>query len=142
METNVQTIDRQPAPDYKHLIFTLNPETGYYEMTIGSLGFNKVPKELKIEETQDKVKIKSDFIIRGRIQNGKYLFFTGILKTNFENWFFGDHFEIRNGIKRNSFILFRFSQDQTWFEMFFWNHYKLYPDKRGHFIREFITSLK
>jgi hypothetical protein len=139
METQTQ---RQAIPDAKHLIFILNPETHYFEMTRSEMGFFKVPNELKLEETQKKGLIKSDYLIRGRIRDGKYLFFTGLLKTNFEHWYFGDFYEIRNGIKKNSFILFHFSQDQTRFEMFFFNHFKLYPDRRGYFIRDFINLIK
>lgn len=106
------------------------------------MGFQKVPDELKLETTQKKSIIHSDFLIRGRIRNGKYLFFTGLLKTNYDQWYFGDYFEIRNGIKKNSFILFHFTPDQTAFEMFFFNHFKLYPDRRGHFIRDFIGGVK
>jgi len=141
MENIVQTIDRQPFPDYKHLFFTLNLGTHYFEMTQGEMGFIKVPNELKLEETQKKGLIKSDFLIRGRIQGGKYLFFTGLLKTPFLNWNFGDFYEIKHGIKKNSFILFHFSQDQTQFEMFFFNHFKLYPDRREQFITEFINAI-
>ena len=141
METNVQTKTGTP-PDHKYLVFQLNQDTRYFEMTQGEMGFTKVPNELKLEETQKKGIIHSDFLIRSRIKDGKYFFFTGLLKTNFDYWYFGDFFEIRNGIKRNSFILFHFSQDQARFEMFFFNHFKLYPDRRGHFIRDFITHLK
>ncbi len=139
METQTK---RQATPDAKHLIFSLNQETGYFEMIRGEIGFIKVPGELKLEETQKKAQIKSDYLIRGRIVNGKYSFFTGIIQTNFNDWYFGDHFEIRNGIKRNSFILFHFTPAKTTFEMFFFNHYKLYPDRRGDFIRDFINTRK
>ena len=142
MKTDDQTSTGKTIPGYKHLVFSLNPETRYFQMTSGEMGFTKVPNELKLEETQKKGIIHSDYLIRGRIRNGKYLFFTGLLKTNFDHWYFGDFFEIRNGIKKNSFILFHFSQDQTRFEMFFFNHFKLYPDRRGHFIRNFINDLK
>jgi len=142
METNVHTSTGTQAPDYKHLIFEYNPQTRYYQMAKGEIGFLKVPNELKLEETQKKELIRSDFIIRSRIKDGKYQFFTGLLKTNFENWYFGDFFETRNGIKRNSFILFHFTTDQTKIELFFFNHFKLYPKKRGLFIRDFITKLK
>ncbi len=142
MKPDVQTSTGKTNPDYKHLVFSFNPETRYFQMTTGEMGFSKVPNELKLEETQKKGIIHSDYVIRGRIKDGKYLFFTGLLKTNFDHWYFGDFFEIRKGIKKNSFILFHFSQDQTRFEMFFFNHFKLYPDRRGHFIRNFIANLK
>lgn len=142
METNVQTSTGTQAPDHKHLNFEYNPQTRYYQMTKGEIGFLKVPNELKLEETQKKELIQSDFIIRSRIKDGKYQFFTGLLKTNFENWYFGDHFEVRHGIKKNSFILFHFTPDHTTLEIFYFNHFKLYPKRRGAFIREFITNLK
>jgi len=141
MEKTVQTTGKE-TPEYKHLFFKLNPDTGYFQMIRGVMGFNKVPDELKIEKTQRTELIRSDYLIRGRVKNGKYSFFTGLLKTNFDNWYFGDFFEVRNGIKRNSFILFHFAQDQTRFEMYFFNHFKLYPKHRGHFIRDFINSLE
>ncbi|MBC8181548.1 hypothetical protein H8E88_10535 [candidate division KSB1 bacterium] len=141
MEKIVQTTGIG-TPEHKYLYFKLNPDTGYFQMIRGVMGFQKVPNELKLEQTQRKEIIKSDFLIRGRIKNGKYLFFTGLLKTNFDNWYFGDFFEIRNGIKKNSLILFNFSQDQTRFEMYFFNHFKLYPKHRGYFIRDFINSIK
>jgi hypothetical protein len=141
MERTVQTTGKG-TPEHKHLVFHLNHETGYFEMTRGFIGFQKVPPELKIEKTQRPEIIKSECVIRSRVKNGKYSFFTGLLKTNFDHWYFGDYFEIRDGVKRNSFILFHFSQNQTGFDMYFFNHFKLYPDRRGHFIRDFITNLK
>lgn len=140
METTVQTLTG--TPDQKYLSFTLNAGTGYYEMTKGEFGFQKVPNELKLEITQRPDIIKSDFIIRSRVKDGKYQFFTGLIKTNFQYWYFGDYYEIRNNIKRNSFCLFRFSPDQTGLEIYFFNHFKLYPKHRGYFIRNFISNLK
>lgn len=136
----IQT-QRQATYNTKYLVFILNPKTHYYEMTQGENGFSKVPNELKLEETQKKGLIKSDFLIRGGNGKGKS-FFTGIIKTKFRDWFFADYFEIRNGIKRNSFILLHFSTEKTTFEVYFFNHFKLYPKRRGYFIRDFITSLK
>ncbi len=141
METNVQNY-LTGSPDHKYLTFTLNAGTGYYQMINGEFGFQKVPNELKVEKTQRPDIIKSDFLIRSRVINGKYQFFTGLLKTNFENWYFGDFYEVKNGIKRNSFILFRFSPDQIHLEIFFFNHFKLYPKHRGLFVRNFINNLK
>jgi hypothetical protein len=107
-----QTNDRQP--DYKYLQFSLNPETGYFQMTRGELGFTKVPNELKVEETQNRQQIKSDFIIRSRIKNGKYLFFTGIIQTHFPCLVF-------RGLLRNK------ERDQT--EQFY--PLSLYPGSDG-----------
>jgi hypothetical protein len=140
METNVQTTGKR-TPDHKHLSFKLDRESGYFQMIRGEMGFQKVPDELKVEETRRKEIIKSDFIIRSRIKDGKYSFFTGLLKTNFDNWYFGDFFEIRNGIKKNSFVLFQFTPDMTGLEIYFFNLFKLYPKRRGQFVRDFVTTL-
>ena len=139
METNVQT-QASKTPDRKYLVFQLNEETKYYELVRGEMGFDKVPTELKLEETRKKGIIHSDYLIRSRIKDGKYFFFTGLLPTQYEHWFYGDHFERVNGIKKNSFILFHFSQDRTRFEMFFFNHFKLYPNKRNGFVRGFLLA--
>jgi hypothetical protein len=133
---------QRQAPDYKTLIFQLNPENGYYERIESPPGFEKVPFELKIEPTHNTQQIKSDILIRSRVKNGKYQFFTGLLKTNFDSWFFGDHFQIVEGKKKNSFILFHFSSGNMRFSLYYFNSYKLYPGKRGHFIRDFIYRLK
>jgi hypothetical protein len=135
-------MERIVQPDYKRLRFSLDPSTGYYKMTAGEPGFTKVPSELKIEETQRPEIIRARYIIRGRIKDGKYLFFTGIKETGSPGWFYGDYFEKRNGIKRNSFILFHLSGDNTALEIFFFNHFKLYPKLRGYFVKEFMTRVK
>jgi hypothetical protein len=119
METNVQPSGKEFPPDCKYLVFYLNPETHYFELKRGEMGFTKVPNELRLEETQKKG-----------------------LKTPLQNLYFGDLYEIRNGIKKNSFILFHFSQDQTRFQMFFFNHFKLYPKNRGNFIGLFVSMVK
>ena len=105
METQVQTTGKHP--EFKHLEFSLNSETHYYQMTRGEMGFTKVPNELKLEVTRRQEQIDLEVIIQSRIVNGKRLFFTGLLKICFENWYFGDFYEKKNGIKKNSFILFR-----------------------------------
>jgi hypothetical protein len=142
METTVQIPGKKHPPECKYLVFSFNPETKYYQMTTGEMGFYKVPNELKLEITQRPEIIKSGVIIQSRIVNGKRQFFTGLLKTRFDSWYFGDHFEVRHGIKKNSFILFHFREDQAVFEMFFFNLIKIYPDHRERFISDFLNSLK
>ncbi len=141
METVVQTIAGK-HPDFKHLFFTLNPETHWYEMTRAELGFNKVPGELQLQVTQRPEQIKAGVILRSRQVLLKRQFFTGLLKTSFEGWYFGDFYEFRHGIKKNSFILFHFTPDNSRFEMYFFNLIKIYPDHRERFIYEFVHSLK
>ncbi len=124
-------------PDFKNLKYHIN-ESGYYQLQEQPLYFFKMPGDLKVEETQRKDIIKSDHIIRSRQNNGKYSFFTGLLPTSYKNWYFGDYFEKKNGIKKNSFILFRFSPDKMDLIVCFFNHFKLYPNKRKLFIDRFV----
>jgi hypothetical protein len=129
------------APDYKKLVFKLNETTKYYDRVECPPGFEKIPPELKIEETRRPDIIQSKTVIHGRIREGKYLFFTGIIQIKQSAWYFGDHYEFTNGKKKNSFILFHFTNGNTGFETYYFNHYKLYPRSRGIFIQNFIKTL-
>jgi len=128
-------------PENKVHIYNLNDETGYYELNSSPLGFDKLPNELKVEDTRQRQQIRSDKICRGRIKDGRYLFFTGLIQVGKGNLYFGDHFEFENGSKKNSFILFRFSSDQKEMTIYFFNHFKVYPGKRAKFISDFLKSL-
>ena len=129
------------APDYKKLVFRFNETTRYFDRVECPQGFEKIPPELKIEETRRPDIIQSKTVIHGRIRAGKYLFFTGIIQIKQSTWYFGDHYELTNGIKKNSFILFHFTNGNTEFVLYYFNHYKLFPRSRAKFISDFIGSL-
>jgi hypothetical protein len=128
-------------PQFKVVTYQLNEATNYFERTSCEIGFEKLPLELKVEDTQRPEIIHSSQIIRGRIKNGKKSFFTGLLPTQFLNLFFGDHFERINGEKKNSFILFNFENENRDLTIFFFNHYKLYPKRRESFIGEQVEQI-
>jgi hypothetical protein len=128
--------------DYKKLVYSYNGETKYYQLSEKPLSFDKLPNDLKVEQTRRPDIIKSKFIIRGRIKNKKYTFFTGLLETKYKNLFFGDYFQRINGVKKNSFILFLFSEDKQKIEIYFFNNFKLYPKRRSNFISEFVLKIK
>lgn len=122
--------------------YFLNDETRYYERATAPPDFNKIPAELKVEKTQRQEQIKSEFICRGRIVNGKYKFFTGLLPTDYTataQLYFGDHYEFRNGQKINSFILFQFKEGNSKLIVYYFNHFKIYPNKRQSFIAAFAA---
>jgi len=126
-------------PEFRKVIYNLNTSTGYYEKQPERIPFNKMPFELKVEETQER-KIKqngANEIIRGRIKNNKYLFFTGLIPTKFENLYKGDHYEFIKGQKRNSLVLFHFSIDNRLLTVFFFNYFTVYPSTLDLFINEF-----
>lgn len=63
----------------KVLKYTMQ-ENGYYQLVECPIGFNKLPKELKIEPTQrpDLIANGANNVLRGRIKGGNYTFFTGL----------------------------------------------------------------
>lgn len=124
------------------LIFQFDEITKYFNRIECPPEFEKVPRELVIEKTRRPDIIKSNIIIRGRTQNGKYLFFTGLIPTKYQNWYHGNDYEITNGLKKNSFCLFHFNPNNTGFEMYYFPGFKLYPRSRGKFIANFIRTLQ
>lgn len=122
--------------------YLLNDETHYYVRATAPPDFNKLPSELKVEKTQRPDQIRSNIICRGRIENGKYKFFTGLLPTQYTttaHLYFGDHYEFRNGKKINSFMLFQFKEGNGKLIIYYFNHFKVYPNKRQSFIAAFAT---
>ena len=102
--------NRNSLPEAKVFVYRLNNETGYYEKQSGEPEFQKLPFELKVEETRKPEQIHSKVICRGRTKNGRYIFFTGLIPVSGGGLFFGDHYEFVEDIKKNSFILFAFTQ--------------------------------
>ncbi len=142
METKVQTSTGK-LPEYKKLVYQFNEITRYYDRIDSPPGFEKLPPELKVEETRRQDIIRSQTIVHGRIRAGKYLFFTGIIPVSGSSWYyFGDHYELVNGKKKNSFILFHFAPGNGSFTVYYFPGFKLYPRHRAKFISEFIRSIK
>ena len=131
----------QNQPQHQELKYKFNPETKYYELVESPLSFNKLPFELKVEQTQKRKQIKSIYVIHSRIKGGKYTFFTGILETGINGVFYGDHYEYIRKVKKNSFILFIFSPNKIDITICFFNHFTLYPKYRSMFIYEFINNM-
>ena len=71
----------KPITEPKVLKYTLQ-DNGYYQLVECPIGFNKLPKELKIESTQrpDLISNGANEILRGRIKGGNYTFFTTVLQ--------------------------------------------------------------
>ena len=69
----------KPITEPKVLKYTLQ-DNGYYQLVECPIGFNKLPKELKIEPTQraDLIANGAKEVLRGRIKGGNYTFFTGL----------------------------------------------------------------
>lgn len=131
-------IQQTGQPESKELVYKLNSETGYYERITAPSGFEKLPHELKVEETRRPEQIHSKLICRGRTKNGNYTFFTGLLPVEANSqMFFGDHYHPSEK-QKNSFILFQFSNGNEYLTVNYFNHFKIYPAKRGKFISDFL----
>lgn len=130
---------------YKTITYILNNDNGYYIKQPTLVTFNKLPSELKVEETQKDFLRKqgANYIIRGRIKNGQYTFFTGLIPLpNLKNTYFGNNYENVNGNKKYSLIAFKVSEDNTSIQVYYFNHfYKENRSERIEFLLNFINSL-
>jgi hypothetical protein len=132
-------------PEYKTVFYVLNPDTGKYEKEPERVPFNKIPLVLKVENTQDQ-RIKANGaneIITGRIKGGKREFFTGLISiTSFINFYYGNDYTFNNGTKKNSLVIFRFSEDNRQLIVYYFNSfYKDSRQEREKFILLFINRL-
>lgn len=132
-------------PDYKTVRFALNVTTNYYEKQPTLVPFTKLPNELKVEETHN-LKIRqngANQVIRGRIKDKKYLFFTGLIPSAVhENWYFGNHYEFKKEVRTLSLILFGFSSDFKEMKAYYFNGINVYPSKREEYLTELIRDIR
>ena len=127
--------------DFKTVRFVKDSQTNYYAKQPDLVPFTKIPDELKVEETQDPGirRNGAEQVIRGRIQNKKYLFFTGLIPSKVHGrWYMGNHCTFERGNKKLSLILFWFSPDFRELELYYFNGFNLYPSERERFLSEFI----
>jgi hypothetical protein len=131
-------------PKYHTIEYQNNPQTGRFEKLPSLIAFNKMPFDLKIENTQEQKIINqgAKTIISGRIKEGKREFFTGLIPIN-NNEFIGNHYESIKGVKKLSLIIFEFTPDNSKLSVYFFNHY--YIDNRSErlsFCTKFLTTKK
>jgi hypothetical protein len=119
----------------------MNPKTGRYEKEPSKVNFMKLPYELKVEETQDQ-RIKAQGaqnIITGRFVNKKREFFSGLRGTAFKHWYHGNDYEFVRGEKVNSLVLFRFSEQDEFLTVYYFNrYYKQSIEQRLELVNSFI----
>ncbi len=130
------------TPQYQKHIYKVNEISRYFEKTLAPVGFIKLPNEFKLEppQRQDYQNLGVRFILKSRMVNGKHLFQTGLIFAGVEGWFFGDHYHPKES-QKNSFCLFRFNKPSSEITVYYFNHFKLYPNKRADFINGFIKTV-
>lgn len=128
-------------PDYKFLQYRYNPETGRYQKQPSKFAFQKMPFDLKIEQTraQHIAGQGAEMIVTGRFVNKKREFFSGLRRTNSPNWFHGNDYEIVQGKKKMSLVVFRISNNDEFLNVYYFNRfYKESPQERAHLVNSFI----
>ena len=135
-------------PHYKAVVYRFNPETGYYTKTEKQpfkTPVMRLPFELRSEQTRaEQIKCNAGEVLvsRERTKTGSYKFFTGVQKTGFENWFLGNDYEMRNGKKIVSLILFHFTEEFSHLTVYYFSGYdKKNKVLRLQFAREVIPLL-
>ena len=128
---------------YKELKYKLNSETGRYQKQPEIIPFLKLPFELKVESTQKDFIIQqgANQIITGRFKNKKREFFTGLIPVE-TNYYLGNDYEYLQGQKKNSLIVFEFSENAEYLTLNYFNRY--YIDNREariKFVCAFIHHL-
>jgi hypothetical protein len=135
-------------PQYKAVNYDFNPQTGYYaksEKQALKTPVMRLPFEMKIAPTQvEKIKCnaKELFHSREKTKTGSYKFITGLQKTNFNEWFLGNDFEMIRGEKVISIILFHFAEEYSRLTVYYFSHYdKGKTEFRLQFANEAIPYL-
>jgi hypothetical protein len=131
------------VPDYKKVVLRFNTETAWFERVACPIGFNKVPTELKLEDSQreDYQNKGAKLFIRSRTVNKQREFQTGLIYTGRKGLYFGDHYHPKEK-QANSFCLFYINESNTELTVFYFNHFKVYPKQRERLIELIVRNEK
>jgi hypothetical protein len=135
-------------PQYRAVFYRFNPETGYYtktEQQASKTPLMRLPFELRSEQTRA-AQIKNNagevLVSRERSKTGSYKFMTGLQKTGIENWYLGNDYEMKAGVKIISLILFHFTEDFSKLTVYYFPGFdKRNTAMRLRFTREIIPHL-
>jgi len=135
-------------PQFKPVVYELNPETGYYtksKVQPLKTPVMRLPYELRVTPTQvEKIKCNASELIvsREKFKSGSYKFFTGLQKCSFRNWFVGNDFEKLNGVKVLSLVLFHFQSDNSVLTVYYFSRFdKTNTDQRISFANSVIPLI-
>ena len=123
---------------YYRIDFILSNTTQRYEKQPMIRDFKKIPTDLKIEETQDpKIRIRSEYLLRGRQVNGKCTLHLGLEKSTIEKMY-------RSALDdtKKSEVHIVLSDDYKTMTMYVFNTFRVQRPARPMFQREFIKHLR
>ena len=123
---------------YYCIAFILSNTTQRYEKQPMIKIFKKIPTDLKMEETQDpKIKLRSEYLLRGRQVNGKCTLHLGLEKSTIEKMY-------RSALDdtKKSEVHIVLSDDYKTMTMYVFNNFRVQRLARPMFQREFIKHLR
>ena len=123
---------------YYRIDFILSNTTQRYEKQPMIRDFKKIPTDLKIEETQDpKIKIRSEYLLRGRQVNGKCTLHLGLEKSKIEKMY-------RSALDdtKKSEVHIVLSDDFKTMTIYVFNNLRVQRPARPMFQQEFIKHLQ
>ena len=122
---------------YYCIAFTLNDTTQRYEKQPMIRDFKKIPTDLKIEETIDpKIRIRSEYLLRGRQVNGKCTLHLGLEKSTIQKMYRS----ALNDLKKSE-VHIVLSDDYKTMIIYVFNNFRVQRPARPMFQREFIKHL-
>ena len=127
---------------YKITNYRLNRESRRYEKQPEIISFLKLPFELKVENSQKEFLIQqgANTIITGRFKNKKREFFTGLIPIS-PGFYLGNDWEFIQGKKKNSLIVFQFSNNSQDLTAYYFNRFYLdNREARIKFVKDFIVG--
>ena len=123
---------------YYRIAFILSNTTQRYEKQPMIRDFKKIPTDLKVEETQDpKIRVRSEYLLRGRQVNGKCTLHLGLEKSTIEKMY-------RSALDdaKKSEVHIVLSEDYKTMTMYVFNTFRVQRPARPMFQREFIKHLQ
>jgi len=129
-------------PIVKVITYNLNTDSNYYELKSQPPGFNRLPYELQVQDSQSKSMIERGAlqVIQGRIVNKRRTFFSGMRPTTYKNTFMGD--DGYNRRRKPSFCLFLFNNDCTRLTIHYFPGFIPLKPMREQFIQTCLKQLK
>jgi len=128
-------------PEAKLVAYQYNPDSRYFELKAQPPGFNRLPFELQIQDSQAREMRErgADQVIQGRIMKGKRTFFSGMRPTTEIRTFFGDDGYTRP--QKKSFCLFQFSSDGQLLTVHYFRGFTPPKPVREQFIQNYLETL-
>jgi len=117
-------------------------ENNWYLLASAPPAFNKLPKELKIEETAKPELINAPYIIKGRQVKGVKEFFTGLKPFGSNTLFYGNKPEFRKGKTIRRLLLFVLSEDSQTLSVYFTFKLYFHTKEVEGFMQTFFNKLK